>query len=171
MASPKIKKTLFTIFTCQSRCINRPAVSVSIATQLLEVAQTEINVRFKLYLLSSDRRQPCSLCHLTILLLLHSQKSTEQNKEMQTLAKSVTQNKATSCNSLPSLTTETFPYLSHVCTPSPPPTWSNPKLSECNKNQWVQNDRRSYSNHFHPIGIYVTLEHCINQPIVHKLST
>ena len=111
------------------------------------------------------------LCHLTILLLLHSQKSTEQNKEMQTLAKSVTQNKATSCNSLPSLTTETFPYLSHVCTPSPPPTWSNPKLSECNKNQWVQNDRRSYSNHFHPIGIFVTLEHCINQPIVHKLST
>jgi hypothetical protein len=85
-------------------------------------------VTFKI-ILTILRKKAASflVCHLTILPLLHAQKPTEQNKEMQTLAKSVTQNKATSCNSLPSLTTETFPYLSHVCTPSPPPNMEQPQ--------------------------------------------
>lgn len=71
--------------------------------------------------------------HSVLSLVIKINRAKQTN--MQTLTKPVTHNKATSCNSVPSLTTETFPYIRHVCIPPPPSTWSNPQGSECNKNQ------------------------------------
>jgi hypothetical protein len=66
-----------------------------------------------------------SPCHPDLIIVTKINKA--KQKKMQTLTKPVTHNKATSCNSVPSLTTETFPYLSDFpSSSSSPPDMEQP---------------------------------------------